>query len=80
MDEISGASQVGMKNPVGRVSSKPQVSSEQVQTAEKTEGAKELNDLEFQMEEVDRAFALITEIRHKIEAAYKELSSPEERG
>lgn len=78
MDEISGVDQIGIKNPIGRVSSKPHVSQTVTESVQAAEKAKELEKLEFQREEIDRAFALITEIRHKIEAAYKELSPPEE--
>ncbi|NGX54696.1 MAG: Flagellar hook-basal body complex protein FliE [Chlamydiae bacterium] len=77
MSDVSGVDQVGLKSQVGKVSSKPQVSVDSVQNKQNIEGTEELKNIEIEMEAADHAFALMTEIRQKIEAAYNELSPSE---
>ena len=77
MSDVSGVDQVGLKSQTGKVSSKPQVSVDSAQNKQTVEGTEELKNIEIEMEAADHAFALMTEIRQKIEAAYNELSAPE---
>ncbi len=77
MSDVSGVDQVGLKSQTGKVSSKPQVSVDSVQNKQTVEGTQELKNIEIKMETADHAFALMTEIQQKIEAAYNELAPPE---
>ena len=79
MSELPGIDSVGLKNQMSKVSSsKPKVSVEATPNAHKVEGAQELKEIEIEMEAAGHAFALMTDIREKIEKAYNELSSPAE--
>jgi len=76
MSDLNGIDRVAGKN-LGRVTSKTQVSIEAPQknaAASSTESTQELKKLEFEMEQADHAFALMMEIREKIEKAYNELA------
>lgn len=75
MDDVSNTNTVGVKS----LSSKPRASIEGVQAGNSVDKAPELqNKIEIEMEQADHAFALMTEIRHKLEEAYHELTPPEE--
>lgn len=76
MSEITGLDATGMKQPLGRLSSKTQVSIEVPQSTENisaSDPTRELKTIEFEMEQADHAFALMMEIRQKIEKQYQEL-------
>ena len=83
MDEIAAT---GPKSHVSALSTKVSASIEGVQEGLKDhsiEGTDQLSqtqsakEFEITMEEADRAFALMTEIREKIEGAYQKLSESE---
>lgn len=68
MSEISGLDHVG---PKSKITSKNTVSLDKTKGTEMTE----TKAVDISMEEADHAFALMTEIRQKIETAYKDITS-----
>lgn len=81
MNEASSIGpQVGIQHGIGRITSKTHVTMETAQPIESSaanDPTQALKTIEFQMEEADHAFALMMEIREKIENQYKELTLPE---
>jgi len=67
MTEINSIGAMQKKEAVKKAAPKP------VETVNKPQ---ELKKLEIEMEQADHAFALMTEIRHKLETAYQELTTP----
>jgi flagellar hook-basal body complex protein FliE len=75
MKDLSGLDQVALKN---KITSKTTVSIDKVAKKDQMQEAEALTDaknIEITMEEADHAFALMTEIRQKIETAYHELTA-----
>lgn len=68
MSEISGFNPV---SPKVKITSKNTVSLDKTKEA----ATEELKNIEISMEEANHAFALMTEIRQKIETAYKDITS-----
>ena len=63
-----------------KLTSKPKVSLESIQkepSVQASSGAKEIEKFEMKMEQIDRAFALVQEIRHTLESALHDLSPSE---
>lgn len=65
-----------------KLTSKPRASMEkispqQMKEVEMSQEAKEIKQLEKEMEQVQHAFALVKEIRHSLETALKNLSPSE---
>jgi flagellar hook-basal body complex protein FliE len=82
MSEISGLDPTSAKGKVVKLTSKTQVSLEKTEKkegVEKLETARETANVEIKMEEAKHAFALITEIREKIETAYEKLVSSQDK-
>lgn len=81
MSEIAGLSSLGQQGQVSKLTSKTQVTLEKVERKESLEqsvASKDLQNVEFKMEEANHAFALMTEVRTKIEAAYEKIVSTQE--
>lgn len=75
MSDLSGLDQIAAK---AKVTSKATVSVDKLAKKEElyeTQASQEAKKVEITMEEADHAFALMTEIRQKIETAYHELTS-----
>lgn len=78
MSEISSLNKVGGKHSIGRLASKTHVSMEapkETQAPSENIATQELKKIEFEMEQADHAFALMVEIRQKIEKQYQELTA-----
>lgn len=72
--ELSGIEKIAGKKKVSSLASKPQVSLEKTEKKEATSGIQELKKYEIELERANHAFALMTEIREKLEKAIQEES------
>ena len=75
MNELNNVDKISSKTKISSLSSKSQVSLEKTEKKEDVQAVNELKKYEIEMEQADHAFALMTEIRQKLETAYKEASS-----
>jgi hypothetical protein len=77
MVELNGINGFNIKNPIGRVTSKTQVTLESAsapKAAQTIEIPKEIKDLEQKITQAEYAYQLMMEIKRDLETAYKALS------
>lgn len=82
MSEVIGAIAATKKKNVTALKSKAHVSIETTASKEnvkETRASEALKKIEIKMDDAEHAFALVSEIRAQIEAAYRELLPPTER-
>lgn len=74
MSDISNIDAVAAKKKISRLASKPQVSLEKTEKQEAIQKAPEMGIYDIELEQAEHAFALMTEIRQRLETAYNDIS------
>lgn len=74
MSELSNIDKVAAQKKVSGMSAKPQVSIDRAEKKEEIGALNEIKKYEIELEQADHAFALMTEIRERLETAFQEIS------
>jgi flagellar hook-basal body complex protein FliE len=70
--DLSNVDKLGTKSKLSNLTSKPQASIEKSELSGEVQGSQELKQFEIEMEEADRAFALMTQIKEKLQKALED--------